>query len=116
MFPLTDGETVVRERRRMILDPYSQELTLGDWTDPGKLTVEGVAVAPSSTVEPVNDSRSQVITQMSIYCGPGEDILPGDRIRARNGLWEVQGELQSSINPFTGWNPGCEFGIKKVVG
>jgi hypothetical protein len=91
-------------------------LTLGDWSDPDELTVEGVAIGPSSTVEPVNDSRSQVISQMSIYCGSDADILPDDRIRARSGLWDVQGEVQASINPFTGWKPGSEFGIKKAVG
>lgn len=116
MFPLADGETVSRLRRRMVEDPYSSEETIGDWSDPESLTVEGVAIAPSSTVEPVNDSRAQVITQMSIYCGPDEDILPEDRIRARSGLWDVQGEVQAFPNPLTGWNPGSELALKKVVG
>lgn len=116
MFPLPDGETVVRLRRRMVEDPYSGEETLGDWADPEESAVEGVAIAASSTVEPVNDSRAQVITQMSIYCGPDEDIRPEDRIRARSGVWEVLGEIQAFPNPFTGWNPGSEFAIKKVSG
>lgn len=116
MFPLSDGETVIRERRRMIPDPYSGESTLADWSDPLQLTVEGVAIALSSTVEPVNDSRQQVITQMSVYCGPGEDILPEDRIRVRSGLWHVQGTIQAFPNPFTGWEPGAEFAIRKVDG
>lgn len=116
MFPLTDGETVTRLRRKLGTDPYSDEETLGDWSDPAVLAVEGVAIAPSSTVEPVNDSRAQVITQMSIYCGPDEDVLPEDRIRARSGLWEVMGEIQAFPNPFTGWNPGSEFALKKVIG
>ena len=116
MFPLPDGETVVRLRRRMVEDPYSGEETLGDWAGPEESVVEGVAIAASSTVEPVNDSRAQVITQMSIYCGPDEDIRPEDRIRARSGVWEVLGEIQAFPNPFTGWNPGSEFAIKKVSG
>jgi len=116
MFPLADGETVTRLRRKMVTDPYSQEESLGDWAEPDELPVEGVAIAPSSTVEPVNDSRAQVITQMSIYCGPDEDVLPEDRIRARSGVWEVQGEVQAFPNPLTGWNPGSEFAIKKVHG
>ncbi|MDQ0735329.1 hypothetical protein [Arthrobacter agilis] len=116
MFPLPDGETVVRVRRRLVLDPYSNEQTLGDWSDPDRLTVEGVAIAASSTVEAVNDSRSQVITQMSIYCGPDEDIRAHDRIEARSGLWEVQGDILTSPNPFTGWSPGSEFAIRKVDG
>lgn len=116
MFPLSDGETVVRERRRLVEDPYSGEPIRADWSDPEELSVEGVAIAPSSTVEPVNDSRSEVITQMSIYFGPDEDIKPADRIRARSGVWDVQGEIQAYPNPFTGWNPGSELAIKKVVG
>ncbi len=46
MFPLADGQTVIRERRRLVLDPYSQENTLADWSDPLQLTLEGVAIAP----------------------------------------------------------------------
>lgn len=116
MFPLADGQTVIRERRRLVLDPYSQENTLADWSDPLQLTLEGVAIAPSSSVEVADVNRRQVITQMSIYCGPDEDILEGDRIRDGSVLWDVEGEVANWKNPLTGWAPGAEFRIKKVAG
>jgi len=116
MFPMAYGEDVVRERRRLVLDPYSNEQTLADWSDPDKATIEGVAIAPSSSTEPLQDDRRQVITRMSIYCAPGSDVRPADRIRARTGLWEVVGEIADWHNPFTGWNPGVEFELKKVMG
>jgi hypothetical protein len=116
VFPLANGETVVRERRKLVEDPYSEEETLADWTDPDKIDLEGVAIAPSSSTEPVSDARQQVITQMSIYCAPTDDVLPKDRIRARSGLWSVEGEVADWKNALTGWNPGAEFRIKKVSG
>lgn len=116
MFPLADGETVVRLRRRLVRDPYSNEETLADWSDPDELEVEGVAIGPSSSVETFTLGREQVITQTSIYFGPDEDILPEDRIRARSGIWDVVGEVPQLVNPFTSWSPGAELGIRKVRG
>lgn len=116
MFPLANGETVTRIRRRMVLDPYSNEETLGTWEDAAELEIEGVAIAPSSSSEPLNDNRQQVISGMSIYGAPDMDVLPADRIRARTGLWDVAGENVVWTNPFTGWTPGSEFPIKKAVG
>lgn len=116
MFPLADGETVVRLRRRLVRDPYSNEETLADWSDPDELEVEGVALGPSSTVEPSALGREQVVSQMSVYCGPDEDILPEDRIRARSGVWDVVGEVPPFVNPFTAWSPGAELAIRKVRG
>lgn len=116
MFPLADGQTVIRERRRLTPDPYSQEATLADWSEPLELTLEGVAIAPSSSVESTAVDRNPVVTQMSIYCGPDEDILAGDRIRDGETLWDVQGEVANWKNPLTGWAPGAEFRIKRVAG
>lgn len=116
MFPLKHGETVVRVRRRMVLDPYSQEETLGSWEDADEAPIKGVAVAPTSSIEVDSESRQMVITGMSLYCGVDADVLPEDRIRARSGLWEVEGERQEWVSPFTGWMPGCQFAIRKVVG
>lgn len=116
MFPLADGQTVVRERRRLVMDPYSNEATQADWSDPLELVLEGVAIAPSSSIEPLAVDRRQVVTQMSIYCGADEDILEGDRIRDGSVRWEVEGEVANWKNPLTGWAPGAEFRIRKVVG
>ena len=116
MFPLKHGETAARLRRETVLDPYSQEYTQGSWAAATELQIEGVAIAPSSTVEPAVDGRQQVVTSMSLYCASGLDIRPADRIRARSGLWDVVGEEQAWSNPFTGWAPGSEYQIRKVAG
>lgn len=116
MFPLKHGETVTRLRRTMVLDPYSGEETLGSWDAPDELTIEGVAIAPASSVEPAVDGRQQVVTAMSLYGAQGLDIRPADRIRARSGVWDVVGDEQAWSNPFTGWAPGSEYAIKRAVG
>lgn len=116
MFPLSSGEKVIRERGRPVADPYSDEYTDMDWADPDKLEVDGVAIAPSSSSEVSTLDRRTVTTGMSLYAEPGVDVLSRDRIRARSGLWEVEGEVADWKNALTGWNPGVEFRIKKVAG
>lgn len=116
MFPLANGETVTRERARLVTDPYSNELTKTDWADPDSVELEGVAIAPSSSTETRAEDRTSVTTGMSLYAGPGVDVLPQDRIRARSGLWRVEGEVADWTNALTGWNPGVEFRVAKVSG
>lgn len=116
MFPLANGETVTRERAQLVADPYSGEPTKRDWSDPDTRDLEGVAIAPSTGTETRTDDRRTLTTDMSLYGEPGIDVLPDDRIRARSGLWEVEGEVADWKNALTGWNPGVEFRIRKVVG
>lgn len=116
MFPLANGETVIRQRRRIVPDPYSGEDTRADWTDPDELEIEGVAIAPGSSTETRTENRTLVASGMSLYGPPGMDVQPQDRIRARSGLWEVDGEVADWLNALTGWNPGAEFTLKKVKG
>ncbi|MFJ4026028.1 hypothetical protein ACIPWF_00770 [Paenarthrobacter sp. NPDC089989] len=116
MFPLPNGETVQRERAALAEDPFSGEQTVREWSDPDTIDLVGVAIAPSSSNESLASDRNTVTTSMSLYGPPGIDVLPFDRIRARSGLWEVEGEVADWKNAFTGWNPGVEFRVKKVVG
>ncbi|YCK83517.1 hypothetical protein M1D89_09940 [Arthrobacter sp. D3-18] len=116
MFPLANGETVVRERAQLVNDTYSGEATKRDWSEPATIDIEGCAIAPSSSVETQTENRNTVSTAMSLYCAPGTDVLPQDRIRARSGLWQVEGEVADWHNALTGWNPGVEFRVTKVVG
>ncbi|MET3349641.1 UNVERIFIED_ORG: hypothetical protein ABID57_001313 [Arthrobacter sp. UYEF1] len=116
MFPLAHGETVTRERAQLVPDPYSGESTKRDWTAPAMIELEGVAIAPSSSTETRTEDRSSITTGMSLYAAPGVDVLPHDRIRARSGLWDVEGEVADWKNALTGWNPGVEFRVRKVAG
>lgn len=115
-FPLKHGETVVRLRRRMVVDPYSEEETLADWDSADELEIKGVAIAPSSSVEVDEAGRQMVVTGMSIYGAPDDDIAEHDRIRARSGVWDVNGEYLTWKSPFTGWEPGGQASIKKASG
>lgn len=116
MFPLANGETVTRERAQLVPDPYSGESTKRDWTAPDTLIIEGAAIAPSSSSESSTENRTTTTTAMSIYAAPGTDLLPDDRIRARSGLWEVQGDTSDWRNALTGWNPCVEFRVERVSG
>jgi len=110
------GETVTRLRRQLVADPYSGGDTQASWDAPLELTIEGVAIGPSSTTEQPSDERLMVTSSMSLYCASGLDVIPEDRILARSGLWDVVGEEQAWSNPFTGWAPGSEYQLRKVVG
>lgn len=116
MFPLRNGETVVRLRRKLVHDPYSGEETLSDWGNAEELEIKGVAIAPTSSVEVDESGRQMVVTGMSIYGAAGADIAAEDRVRARSGLWDVTGDYLVWRNPFTGWEPGAQASIKKVGG
>lgn len=116
MFPLAHGETVTRERAQMVEDAYSGEPTKRNWSDPDQLDIDGVAIGPSTGVETSTENRTTIVTGMSLYGAPGIDVLPHDRIRARSGLWKVEGEVADWKNALTGWNPGVEFRITKVAG
>ena len=110
------GETVTRLRRKLVTDPYSQQETLGDWSDPDRLTIAGVAVAPSSSFSVRDASRSQVTMSMSVYAPSGADVQPGDRIEAASGVWLLDGAAMDWANPFTGTRFGLEFQVTKAVG
>lgn len=116
MFPLEHGETVVRVRGQLVADPYSGELTKRVWTDPDELELVGVAIAPSTGTETQSVDRNTTTVPMSLYGESGMDVQAQDRIRARTGLWEVEGEVATWDNPLTGWQPGAEFRVKKVKG
>lgn len=116
MFPLRNGEAVVRLRRKLVHDPYSGEETLSDWDDADELEIKGVAIAPTSSVEVDEAGRQMVVTGMSIYGAIDADIAAEDRVQARSGLWDIKGEYLAWKNPFTGWEPGAQASIKKVTG
>lgn len=117
MFPLENGETVVRVRGKLVADSYSGEMTKRVWDDnPDELDIVGVAIAPSTGSEFTTEDRKQTVVGMSLYAEPGVDVLPDDRIRARSGLWQVEGVVADYLNALTGWNPGVEFRIRKVAG
>lgn len=118
------GELVVRERRQPVIDPYDPGTQVpGSWDDPlTYLPLEQAFVASSSSTAPVDATRSQILTEKSLYLtDPHADVLPGDRIRRGGvldedtGVWSGGDVLYVNVrpaadtNPFTGWQPVVEI-------
>lgn len=125
------GEQVVRERRQQVLDPYDPgALVPGSWEDPlDYLEVEQAFVASSSSTAPVDATRSQILTEKSLYCTePSVDVRPGDRIRRGGvrdedtGTWSggevlyVNVRPAADTNPFSGWQPVIEIPLDMTEG
>ena len=128
------GEQVVRERRQPVQDPYDPgnpaSQVPGSWEDPlAYLELDDVFVASSSSTAPVDATRSQILTEKSLYCTePSVDVQAGDRIR-RGGTFDEDTETWSGgevlyinvrptadTNPFTGWQPVVEIPLDMSEG
>lgn len=131
------GELVVRERRQLVTDPYDPDTQVpGSWGDPLDYLVIGgpdvpdpAFVASSSSTAPVDATRSQLLTEKSLYLtDPHADVQPGDRIR-RGGLldedagtWSGGDVLYVNVrpaadtNPWTGWQPVVEIPLEASEG
>ena len=102
------GKTVIRLRRRLVLDPYSGEETLADWSSPDELAIPGCALSALTSREAPNVDRDQLTSMATLLAPFDADIEPEDRIQTPNGtLWHVTGRPKRPESPFTGWRPGC---------
>lgn len=113
------GETVIRERRQPVADPYDPTAQVpGTWEDPlATLTIENVFVASSSSTAPVDATRSQILTDKSLYCtDPDVDVRSGDRIRRGVEVFYVNVRPAADTNPFTGWQPVVEIPLDMTEG
>lgn len=125
------GEQVVRERRQPVTDPYNPSSQVpGSWGDPlAYLVLEQAFVASSSSTAPVDATRSQILTEKSLYLtDPSADVQPGDRIRRGgtldvvSGVWSggtvlyVNVRPAADTNPFTGWQPVVEIPLEVSEG
>lgn len=126
----SSGEQVVRERRQPVTDPYDPGAQVpGSWEDPLLyLELEDAFVASSSSTAPVDATRSQILTDKSLYCTePSVDVLAGDRVRRAgtrgvDGIWRggevlyVNVRPTADTNPFTGWQPTVEIPLDMSEG
>lgn len=113
------GETVYRDRRKPVVDPFNPDATKpGKWSDP-LLTIPlaGAFVASSSSTAITSETRTQVITAKSLYCtDPDVDVVPGDRIRWGDSQLFVPARSEADVNPFTGWQPVVEIPLEETEG
>ena len=112
----TNGETVTRLRAPLIADTYSGTNTKRNWAAAASLSIAGCAVAPSDSTEEQTVARGDVTTTPMLYAPYGSDVLVGDRIVSTTGTWDVHGHGSHWHNPFTGWEPGSTWPLRRVDG
>lgn len=114
------GETVTRERRQPVPDPYGEPgaTVPGSWSDPlDTLALENVFIGSSSSTSPTDATRSQVLTAKSLYVtDPDVDVLAGDRIRRGSEVYYVNTRPEADTNPFTNWRPVVEIPLDMTEG
>lgn len=114
------GEQIVRERRRPVADPYDPgTMVPGSWDDPlDSLVLDQAFIASSSSTAPLNATRSQILTEKSLYLtDPVADVQAGDRIRRGGGdVLYVHVRPAADTNPFTGWRPVVEIPLESSEG
>lgn len=117
MFP--HGETVTRLRGTPIIDPYSQQTTGVDWSDPDRLDFPGCAVWQESSTEPSDQMgviRAEVVTVTKCAVPFAADFLPSDRFEVRGRSYEMVGEIADWHSPLSGWEPGSVITGRRADG
>lgn len=120
------GQTVFRDRRAQVTDPYNPaKTTEGDWDESLTITLEGAFVASSSSVKASDATRNEILTDKSLYLTGADvdaDVQPRDRIRtddmdfASGRGYTVDVRPSADTNPFTGWRPAVEIPLQFVEG
>jgi hypothetical protein len=87
----------------------------GDRTYVDDHVLTDCAIAPRESTEATGD-RATVIVGVSLYAPHGADIRPTDRLILPDGAYQVVGQPFDYVNPFTGWAPGVEVALERVVG
>lgn len=107
--------SVLRARRTVVTDPYSQQpVPGGDWG--ADETIEGAHVTGAQSVLTEADGRQQQTTRPTLVCPAGADVRVGDRITDGDRVFEVAAHAAKATNPFTGWTPPQEVPLKEVTG
>jgi hypothetical protein len=111
------GQTVQRDRRKTVPDPYSSAGTApGEWGDADSVTIANAWVASSSSSSTRDATRVQILTAKSLFCQPDADVRAGDRIRVDGETYYIRVKPAADRNPFTGWRPVLEVPVEEVSG
>lgn len=112
----TFGVTVTRLRAPLAVDAYSGAATSRDWTAAVSLSSEGFAVDPGGSVEASTVNREQITTTPTLMGPYGADVAASDRVLVNGVTWEVVGNRSDYLNPFTGWQAGSTWPLRRVEG
>lgn len=111
------GQIIVRVRAPRIQDEYSNAATRPDWAHAVETRMSGFAIAPGASVETQTVNREQVVTDPTLYGPLGADIVATDRVRDAYGTtWEVVGNRSDWRSPFSGWEAGATWPLRRVEG
>lgn len=109
------GETVTVHSADTVTDPYSGEAS-PSWDNATTRDVDGVAVEPRPSGEPLQDARNAVVSGFTLYFEPGYEPTAYDRVTVRGALHQVIGEPADWRSPLTGWHPGVVVQVERVEG
>jgi hypothetical protein len=110
------GETVIVLSPSPKVDPFSGEETGVSWDDPTETEIQGCAVAPRTSEEPLQAGRTPVIVGLTVFMPYNTVITSRDRLLIDDVVYEIEGEPAYWKNPFTGYEAGVEVQIKRVDG
>lgn len=113
------GETVTRERRKPVPDPFDHTKTVpGSWDDTlDVLSLERCFVDSASSTSANDATREPVSTSKSLYStDPGIDVQVGDRIKRGADIFYIRERTEADRNPFTDWQPVIEIPLSMEEG
>lgn len=120
------GQTVWRDRRASVADPYKAgKQTRGEYDPSLTIEIPGAYVASSSSTRLADATRSEMLTLKSLFCANTTvDVLAKDRIRvggtkadmASGTPYIVDARPEADVNPFTGWQPVVEIPLNLTEG
>lgn len=108
-------QQVTRLRGVTTTDRYDQQ-TL-DWTNPGRLDIDQVALQPRSSVETTGTGRTTVVSGWWLCTRPGVDLdlTAADRIEHGGLVLEVDGDVARWPAPGGGVHH-VEAALRRVTG
>lgn len=109
--------SIVRDRRKKIPDPYNPARTVwGPWNTADTIEIDEAFIAPRLSTSSDTATRSQLLTEVSLYGPVGADIQPGDRIRDDDDTYFVIVKPATYKSPFDGWAAGIEAPLEEREG
>lgn len=107
--------TVTRIRSRPGVDRW------GDKLPPKETAIPGCSLEPRTSTESPT-AHEGVVTGLAIKVPQGWDVLHTDEFRIPPpwsddlAVWQVEGEISTWVNPFTGWAPPPVVNVKRRTG
>ena len=82
------------------------------------MVVDYCAFDPGVSVESFSPGRDVVSTTPRVFTPASAtvSVSPRDRVTVRGLVYQVKGDPQVWVNPFTGWHPGGVINLERTAG